>query len=84
MDIPKDESTDYERKFFDAIFKKKDEMSEDDLADGKVGEALYRAKNQVSSYFTRAKGRRVFSQASSVMRGCLSLWQACLPLCLRC
>ena len=41
MDIPKDESTDYERKFFDAIFKKKDEMSEDDLADGKVGEALY-------------------------------------------
>ena len=61
MDIPKDESTDYERKFFDAIFKKKDEMSEDDLADGKVGEALYRAKNQVSSYFTRAKGRRVFS-----------------------
>lgn len=68
MDIPKDESTDYERKFFDAIFKKKDEMSEDDLADGKVGEALYRAKNQVSSYFTRAKGRRVFSQASSVMQ----------------
>lgn len=69
MDIPKEESTDYERKFFNAIFKKKDEMSEEDLADGKVGEALYSAKNHVRSYFERAKSRRVFSQSSAVMQG---------------
>ncbi len=79
QDIPKESSTDYERKFFEAIFKQKDEVDEEDLGDGRVGEALYRAKSNVKSYFERTKKRRVFAQSSIVMQTCF-IFVAGLPL----
>lgn len=62
------DSKGYERIFFNAIFKEKDVVSEQDMKDQKVGNALHNAKSMLQNYFNRNAKRRIYSNTSLVLQ----------------
>lgn len=62
-EMEKEDSTPYEREFFQAIFKKKDLVDEEDLKEKHVSHGLNNAMTMLSNYF-HTKKRRVFTSSS--------------------
>lgn len=58
----------YEKRFFNAIFEKKDEVSEEDLKKASLGIKLNEAKQQVSQYFNSDKKRKIIASSSIGMQ----------------
>lgn len=65
--MEKDATKYYERVFFDAIFAKKDIVTEEDLKEMEVGKGLRSAKSALSRYFSTAK-RRVYTNTSVTLQ----------------
>lgn len=61
-------SKEYERVFFDAIFKEKNAVNEDDMKAQKVGNALQNAKTMLHYYFNRNAKRRIYSNTSLALQ----------------
>ncbi|MEG0526676.1 MAG: DUF2207 domain-containing protein [Longicatena sp.] len=67
-EMDKENSKAYERKFFDAIFKKNTIVSESEMTGLKVGEALQSSKSMLTNYFHSSKKRRIYNNNSIVLQ----------------
>lgn len=71
--------TDYEKRFFSAIFAKQDEVSESDLKSMQLSRDLENAQINIARHFTKNEKRKVFSSVSDVMQ-VLFVFIAGLPM----